>query len=82
MPQLVHAPTAPAPDIRRRRCPHRRNGGDRTRRNLGRVDVESEAARANYVDGMLEIELPIARRNLQTRSVPISRGDDDAGDDA
>lgn len=41
------------------------------------VDVESEAARANYVDGMLEIELPIARRNLQTRSVPVSRGEGD-----
>ena len=39
------------------------------------TDVESDAARANYVDGMLEIELPIARRNLQTRSVPVSRGD-------
>ncbi len=40
------------------------------------ADVEAEAARANYVDGMLEIELPIARRNLQTRSVPVTRGDD------
>jgi HSP20 family protein len=40
------------------------------------ADVESEAARANYVDGMLEVELPIARRNLQTKSVPVSRGDE------
>ncbi len=38
------------------------------------VDVESEAARANYVDGMLEIELPVARRNLRTHSVPVQRG--------
>lgn len=42
------------------------------------VDVESDAARATYVDGMLEVELPIARRNLQTRSVPVSRGDEDS----
>lgn len=40
------------------------------------VDVESEAARANYVDGMLEIELPVARRNLTTHNVPITRGDE------
>lgn len=39
------------------------------------ADVESEAARANYVDGVLEIELPIARRNLATRSVPVTRGE-------
>ncbi len=42
------------------------------------ADVESEAARANYVDGVLEIELPIARRNLSTRSVPVTRGEDEA----
>jgi HSP20 family protein len=40
------------------------------------ADVESEAARATYVDGMLEIELPIARRNVRTHNVPISRGED------
>lgn len=42
------------------------------------ADVESEAARANYVDGVLEIELPIARRNLPTRSVPVTRGEGEA----
>jgi HSP20 family protein len=40
------------------------------------ADVEQEAARATYVDGMLEIELPIARRNLTTHQVPVRRGDE------
>lgn len=40
------------------------------------VDVEAEASQATYVDGMLTIELPIARRNLATRSVPVFRGDE------
>jgi HSP20 family protein len=44
------------------------------------ADVEQEAARATYVEGMLEIELPIARRNVTTHHVPVRRGDqqDDA----
>jgi HSP20 family protein len=37
------------------------------------ADVESEAARATYEDGVLEIELPLARRNLKTQSVPVQR---------
>lgn len=41
------------------------------------VDVEQEAARATYVDGMLEIELPVARRNLRAHSVPVTRGDEE-----
>ncbi len=40
------------------------------------ADVESEAARATYVDGMLEIELPIARRNVRTHQVPVTRGEE------
>lgn len=40
------------------------------------VDVEQEAARATYVDGMLEIELPVARRNLRAHSVPVTRGEE------
>ncbi|MFT4035483.1 MAG: Hsp20/alpha crystallin family protein [Patulibacter sp.] len=44
------------------------------------ADVESEAARATYVDGMLEIELPLARRNLRSHSVQVTRGDDAAQD--
>ena len=38
------------------------------------ADVEAEAARATYEDGVLEIELPLARRNLRTKSVPVRRG--------
>ncbi len=41
------------------------------------ADVEAEAARATYTDGMLEIELPIARRNIKTRSVRVTRGDEE-----
>lgn len=40
------------------------------------ADVESEAAVARYVDGMLEIELPIARRNVRTHNVPVIRGEE------
>lgn len=39
------------------------------------ADVEADAARATYEEGVLEIELPLARRNLQTRSVPVTRAD-------
>lgn len=41
------------------------------------TDVEADAAQARYADGILEIELPIARRNVQTRSVPVVRGGDE-----
>lgn len=40
------------------------------------VDVEQEAARATYVEGMLEIELPVARRNLRAHHVPVTRGEE------
>lgn len=40
------------------------------------VDVEQEAARATYVEGMLEIELPVARRNLRAHNVPVTRGEE------
>lgn len=39
------------------------------------ADVEADAARATYEDGVLEIELPLARRNLTTRSVPVTRSE-------
>jgi HSP20 family protein len=35
------------------------------------ADVRAEAARATYEDGVLRIELPLAERDTQTRSVPI-----------
>jgi HSP20 family protein len=39
------------------------------------VDVEADAASASYEDGMLIVELPLARP-APTRSVPIQRGED------
>jgi HSP20 family protein len=39
------------------------------------VDVDSEAAKASYEDGMLTVELPLARQG-KARSVPIQRGED------
>jgi HSP20 family protein len=35
------------------------------------VDVEAEAARASYEDGVLEVEVPLARRDEPVRRVPI-----------
>ena len=40
------------------------------------ADVEADAAQATYVDGLLKIELPLARRNVAARSVPIFRGNE------
>jgi HSP20 family protein len=39
------------------------------------VDVDQEGASASYEDGMLTVELPLARPS-QARSVPIQRGED------
>jgi HSP20 family protein len=39
---------------------------------LGR-DVIAEQAKASYEDGMLRIELPLARSGARTRVVPIDR---------
>jgi HSP20 family protein len=37
------------------------------------VDVDPEAARANYQDGMLTVELPVLQRSGSSRPVPISK---------
>jgi HSP20 family protein len=37
------------------------------------VDVDADAARASYEDGMLRIELPLRDPSETTRSVPIGR---------
>ena len=37
------------------------------------VDVDPEAARAVYQDGMLTVELPVLQRRATSRSVPISK---------
>jgi len=39
------------------------------------VDVDAEAARASYEDGMLIVELPLTRP-APSRSVPIQRSED------
>ena len=44
------------------------------------ADVEADAARATYDNGVLEIELPLARRNLRTRSVPIAPAGEPEGE--
>ena len=38
------------------------------------ADVVAEEARASYEDGMLEVEVPLARRQVQGRRVPIEEG--------
>ncbi len=38
------------------------------------ADVVAEQARASYDDGMLVVEVPLARRELVTRRVPIEEG--------
>ena len=42
------------------------------------ADVDGDAARATYRDGILRVELPLARPEVRSRSVPIevARGDD------
>jgi HSP20 family protein len=39
------------------------------------VDVDADSANASYEDGMLTVELPLARP-APTRSVPIQRGEE------
>jgi HSP20 family protein len=39
------------------------------------ADVVAEEARASYEDGMLQVEVPLARRQEHTRRVPIEEGD-------
>jgi HSP20 family protein len=39
------------------------------------ADVRAEEARARYEDGMLHVELPLARRELRPRAVPIETGE-------
>ena len=38
------------------------------------ADVVAEHARASYDDGMLMVEVPLARREHVTRRVPIEEG--------
>jgi HSP20 family protein len=40
------------------------------------VEVDPDAARAVYHDGMLTVELPVLQRAPQARSVPISQPDE------
>jgi HSP20 family protein len=39
------------------------------------ADVQAEAAKASYDDGILRVELPLARRELRARPVPIETGE-------
>ncbi len=39
------------------------------------VDVQAEQARASYDDGILRVELPLARREMYPRAVPIETGE-------
>ena len=39
------------------------------------ADVNAEAAKARYEDGMLSVELPLAPREQQTHPVPIESGE-------
>jgi HSP20 family protein len=41
------------------------------------ADVVADQARASYRDGILVVELPLARREAVARSVPIRRGADE-----
>ncbi len=38
------------------------------------AEVVAEAARASYEDGMLEVEIPLARQEQNVRRVPIEEG--------
>jgi HSP20 family protein len=40
------------------------------------ADVEAEQARARYEDGMLRVELPLARAEARKTAVPIESGDE------
>lgn len=40
------------------------------------ADVDPDAVRARYEDGMLRIELPLLARSGRARAVPIERGED------
>jgi HSP20 family protein len=40
------------------------------------ADVEADAAKAEYRDGILEITLPLRTQRPRTRDVPISSGED------
>jgi HSP20 family protein len=40
------------------------------------ADVVAEAAKASYEDGLLEVEIPLARRDDAVRRVPIEGGPD------
>jgi HSP20 family protein len=40
------------------------------------ADVNAEAARATYEDGVLRIELPLEKRAPRSRTVPIERADE------
>ena len=46
------------------------------------ADVVADAARATYRDGILRVELPLARPERSSRRVPIEVPDPDAGDAA
>jgi HSP20 family protein len=41
------------------------------------VDVVAEQAKASYEDGMLQVEIPLARREHSVRRVPIEEGGDE-----
>jgi HSP20 family protein len=43
------------------------------------VEVNPDAATAQYHDGLLRVELPLLEPERRTRSVPIERGREDAG---
>jgi HSP20 family protein len=42
------------------------------------ADVEADAATATYEDGILRVELPLAREESRPRRVPIERSDGEA----
>jgi HSP20 family protein len=42
------------------------------------VEVDPDAAAASYHDGLLRVELPLARPESRTRTVPIERGGGEA----
>lgn len=44
------------------------------------ADVDPDAAKATYTDGILRVELPLKRPERTARTVPVQRGD--GGDDA
>lgn len=40
------------------------------------ADVDADAAKATYTDGILRVELPLKRPERSARSVPVQRGGD------